>query len=100
MRAQTPLFMPALLFCAPMAFAQDAVTVAPQQSKIWAENDKVRVLEYTSKRGDKVGMHSHPAHIVYVIQAGKTRFTLPDGNTTETDAKADDVLLRDPVTHA
>jgi hypothetical protein len=36
---------------APVAFVQDAVTVAPQQSKVRAENDKVRVLEYTSKRG-------------------------------------------------
>ncbi len=100
MRTRFPFFMAALLFWAPVAFAQDAVTVAPKQFKVRAENDKVRVLEYTSKKGDKIGMHSHPAHVVYIIKAGKTKFTLPDGKTMEPGAKDGDVLLRDPVTHS
>ncbi len=100
MRTLFSLVMAALIFCAPMAFAQDPLTIAPKQFKVREENDKVRVLEYTSKKGDKVGMHSHPSHVVYVIKAGKTKFTSPDGKTAEPKVKDGDVLLRDPVTHS
>ena len=73
MRTRLSLVMAALIFWAPMAFAQDPVTVAPKQFKVREENDKVRVLEYNSKKGDKIGTHSHPAHVVYVIKAGETK---------------------------
>ncbi len=100
MRSLISFVMAAVIFSAPMAFAQDPVTVAPKQFKVRGENDKVRVVEYISKKGDKIGMHSHPASVIYLIKAGKTRFTAPDGKTTETDNKNGEVLLRGPVTHA
>ena len=100
MRTVFSLVMAAPLFFGSMAFAQDPVTAAGKQFKVREENDKVRVLEYTSKKGDKIAMHSHPDHVVYIIKGGKTKFTLPDGKTTEVDAKAGDVLVRGPVTHS
>ena len=33
--------------------------------------------------GDKMAVHSHPDHLVYVIAGGKVRFTGADGKVTE-----------------
>lgn len=33
------------------------------------------MLETRGKPGDKVGMHSHPANVVYVLNDSKVRFT-------------------------
>ncbi len=100
MRTLLSLGVAVTVFGATMACAQDPVAVAPKQFKVRAENDQVRVLEYTSKKGDKIGMHSHPTHVVYLIKAGKTKFTMPDGKTVESKEKDGAVLLRPPVTHA
>jgi quercetin dioxygenase-like cupin family protein len=80
--------------------AQDPATAAPQNYTVLFENDRVRVLEHRSRPGEKVPMHSHQAHLGYVLSAGKVKFTFPDGQTTEVDAKAGEVLWLDPVSHA
>lgn len=82
------------------AFAQDPLAVAPKNFKLLAENDKVRVFEFTARKGDKIPMHSHPAIACYVLAGGKTKYTMPDGKTAESSLKKGEVLLRDPVTHS
>ena len=59
----------------------------------------MRVLEYTSKPGDKEGMHSHPNAVLYVISGGKFKATTPDGKSTEVEYKAGDILWRGAITH-
>ncbi|MGH8676805.1 MAG: hypothetical protein ACREUQ_00445 [Burkholderiales bacterium] len=88
------------LVFAPAGWAQDSVAVASKQFKVLAEDDQVRVLEYKDKKGDKVPMHSHPKHIVYVLQTSKVKFSFPDGSTKESEAKAGQALIRPAVTHA
>jgi quercetin dioxygenase-like cupin family protein len=69
--------------------------------KLLKENDRIRVYEYTAKKGDKVGMHSHPAHVVYLLDAGQTQFTLADGTKPKPgQVKDGDALINPPVTHA
>src|SRR5207247_7294810 len=64
--------------------AQDPVTVAPHNFTVLLENASVRVLDFHSKSGDKIPMHSHPAYVTYSLSgSGKTVFTAPDGKTTE-----------------
>src|SRR5713226_8949051 len=78
----------ALCLTAATGRAQDPVKVAPENFKVLLENDQVRVLEFRGKPGDKIGMHSHPAYLTYIISgSGKTKFTSPDGKTTEQEAK-------------
>jgi quercetin dioxygenase-like cupin family protein len=79
---------------------KDTCTVSPKNCKILKENDTFRVIDYTAKKGDKVGMHSHPSHVIYVLQGGKTKFTMPDGSSKELDTKAGEVLLNPPTVHA
>ena len=83
-----------------MATAADAVTVAPHVYKVLLENDRVRVLEVRANPGDKTEMHSHPANVAIAITDGKYRFTSPDGQTTEAELKAGQVMYFDAVEHA
>ena len=80
--------------------AVDGCAVAPQHCKILKEDAKVRVVDYTAKKGDKVPMHSHPAHVVYVLEGGKTKFTMPDGTTKEIDAKPGEAIINPATTHS
>jgi quercetin dioxygenase-like cupin family protein len=82
-------------------WAQDPVKVAPKYFTVLLENDQVRVLEFHSKSGDKVPMHSHPNYVAYSLAgSGKTKFTSPDGKVTEVPAKAGQTTWRNAETHA
>jgi len=81
--------------------ATDLVSLAPDHCKLLKENDRLRVYEYTAKKGDWVAMHSHPPHVVYLIKAGKTQFMLQDGSTPKPGELKDGMaLINPPVTHA
>lgn len=80
---------------------EDLCAVAPSHCKILKEDGKVRVIEFTAKKGDKITAHSHPAHVVYLIKAGKTKFTLDDGTIRETPPMKDgEALINAAVTHS
>jgi len=89
-----------VVFLTNTAVAQDPVKVAPEHYKVLLENDRVRVLEYVSKPGDKEAMHSHPANLLYMLSGATVKFTLPDGKTTESQLKAGEVAWREAETHA
>jgi beta-alanine degradation protein BauB len=80
--------------------AQDAMQYHVKHLKVLAEDEKVRVLDWAPKKGDKTPMHSHPASVVYVVKGGKVRYTFPDGSTKDAEIKTGEVLLRTPITHA
>ncbi len=65
---------------------QDPLKVAKNVYKFIMENDRVRVLEVSFKPGDKAVMHSHPDHVVYVIEGGKVKMT-SSGKTDMMDMK-------------
>lgn len=88
------------LMASSYTFAADVCSVSPKNCKVLKETDKIRVIEFTAKKGDKIGMHSHPTMVVYIQKAGKTRFTLEDGTIKETDSKVGEVLINPPVTHS
>jgi quercetin dioxygenase-like cupin family protein len=89
-----------LLLLPSILFSQDVMQYRLKQLKVLAEDDRVRVLKFTPKKGDKTPVHSHPATVVYVVKGGRVRVTLPDGSTRESEFKSGDTLLRPPVTHA
>jgi hypothetical protein len=82
--------------------AQDAATVAPRQYRVVLENEKVRVLEYTSEPGTGVcgvGKHWHPAHVTVQLTPVKVRLT-PDGSaTSDIDVPAGAVFWEPAVMH-
>jgi quercetin dioxygenase-like cupin family protein len=79
---------------------QDPVTVSPGYYTVRFENDRVRVLEYRLKPGEKEGTHSHPPGVVYVLSGATLRITRADGKVSEVTGKAGEVLWRELTTHA
>ena len=98
--------MKCFAFCLPLiigiaiAYGQDPVTTSPQFYKVLLENDKVRVLEYRLKPGEKEPMHSHSAGVVYELTGGKLKVTFPDGKTQEASGISGETFWRGPTTHA
>ena len=89
------------LFAAGTVQAQDPVKVAPDHFTVLLENDRVRVLDFHTKAGVKIPLHSHPAYISYSISgAGKTKFTSADGKVTEAPAKTGKATWHEAETHA
>jgi len=82
------------------AFAQDVVQLAPDRVKVVFENDRVRVLRFTEPPHSKLAMHSHPAYVAVGFTNDYSRYTFPDGKTSEERTKADEVTYAKPVTHA
>jgi quercetin dioxygenase-like cupin family protein len=83
------------------ALAQDAAEVQSQSYRLVLENNKVRVLRFTSKPGMGVcgvGIHSHPGHVTVLLTPAKVRVT-QGGKTTIVEAKAGDAFWEPPVTH-
>jgi quinol monooxygenase YgiN len=64
------------------------------------ENDRVRVMDFRFRKGDSEQFHSHPAHVLYVLEPFKISFKLPGGRTAVREAKAGDVLFSEAVTHS
>jgi beta-alanine degradation protein BauB len=87
-------------FFAAHALAMDFVEAAPTQTKVLVDNEKVRVIRATFKKGDKIPMHSHPDIVVYVIKGGKVKFTNADGKVIESNTKAGEANFRPAVTHS
>lgn len=90
----------AIVFASTMAMAQDPMKVAPNNYKVLLENDRVRVLEVRANPGEKIAMHSHPAHVLYFFKSSTVKFTFPDGKTQEINPKAGDVIYGEPFSHA
>ena len=99
---KVPILVFAVILAAGKLWAQDPVKVAPKNFKVLLENDHLRVLDFHSKSGEKIPMHSHPGgYVAYSITgSGKTTFTFPDGKTTEVPARAGQATWRDAETHA
>lgn len=53
--------------------AQEPAKVGPTVYRQKLDNERVRVFEITFKPGQKIGMHAHPDHVVYVVQGGKLK---------------------------
>lgn len=82
------------------AFAQDVVKVAPDQVNVVFENDRVRVLQFKEPAHSKLPMHSHPAYVSVAFTPDHSKYTLPDGKTSEQRTKADEATYSKPITHA
>jgi quercetin dioxygenase-like cupin family protein len=88
------------LLSSTVLLAQDAMQYGVKHLKVLAEDDKVRVLEYAPKKGDRTPVHSHPYSVVYVLKGGKVKYTMPDGSTRISELHTGETLLRPPVTHS
>ena len=61
--------------------ARHILKVAPQSAKVVFENDVVRVIEITMRKGQRIPMHSHNKGLSYSLNEGKIRSTSEDGKS-------------------
>jgi hypothetical protein len=70
------LFTTLLLFVAAgTALAQDLVNVSSETHRVLLENAQVGAMDVRVKPGEKVGMHSHLAGILYYLSDAKLKVT-------------------------
>jgi len=80
------------------ALAQDPATTDGDKYKVIMENEKVRVLEYSDKPGDKTHPHHHPDFVLYALEPFKRRLTFPNGKQMEKEFKKGDVIwMKDQI---
>jgi len=69
----------------------DPTTTDPDKYKVVFENERVRVLEYTDRPGDRTSPHDHPDSVMYTLTSFRRRLIrgemqrdveLPAGLTT------------------
>jgi beta-alanine degradation protein BauB len=80
--------------------SQDPLALYPENYKVLAENDRVRVLDFRLARGATEKTHAHPAHVAVFLVDVKIRFTLPDGTTRIREAQAGETAVSDATAHA
>jgi len=84
-----------------LCLAQDPVKVAPNQYKLIAENDDVRVIEVNLAAGAKTATHSHPAVMSVLLNPGVVKWTQPSGKSEQSppDLKRGSVVNLPAETH-
>jgi beta-alanine degradation protein BauB len=81
------------------ASAQDPVKTDGDKYKVVLENERVRVLEYRDKPGNKTTMHAHPDFVVVAQSGFKRQLTLPGGKTVVREFKPGEVMWTDAHSH-
>ncbi len=61
----------------------DAVSAAPDHYKVIEENDRVRILEFKGKKGDKTAMHTHPDVVAVSLSDTRVEFGMANGESME-----------------
>ncbi|HEX6668466.1 MAG TPA: antibiotic biosynthesis monooxygenase [Gemmatimonadales bacterium] len=99
-RRIVPLALGAAAVLSTTAVAQDPVPVYPGNYQVLIENEQVRVLDFRLRKCDSEDFHSHPAHVLYVLEPFRIRFRFPDGRTGMRETRAGEVLFSEAVTHS
>ena len=70
----------------------DAVETDGDKYSVVLENERVRVLRYHDKPGDRTLQHAHPDYVLYAESTFERRLTFPDGRKQEVAVKAGSVV--------
>ena len=81
------------------SITQDPVVTDGDKYSVILENERVRVLRYHDKPGDRTLQHAHPDYLLYAESSFKRRLTFPDGRKQEVDVKKGSVGWMKAHTH-
>ena len=95
-----PLLALSLILLGGPLKAQDPLKVGPGIYKLLFENERVRVMEMSLKPGERIGMHSHPDHLAYILTGGRLSLTHADGKSKEVEAKPGEVIWIPAESHS
>jgi len=80
--------------------ARDAVATDGDKYSVVMENDRVRVLKYHDRPGDRTSQHEHPDYVVYAESSFQRRLEFPDGGKKDVDVRAGSVLWMNGHAHS
>ena len=81
------------------AVAQDPVATDGDKYKVLLENERVRVLEYRDRPGEKTLQHRHPRFVLYALAPFKRKITLGNGKVIMREFRVGDVIYSEEQTH-
>ena len=79
--------------------SSDPVVTDGDKYSVVLENERVRVLRYRDKPGEKTLQHAHPDYVMSAASSFKRRLIFPDGRTRDVDVKTGDVLYLQAHVH-
>ncbi|HUI23634.1 MAG TPA: hypothetical protein VLY82_04500 [Nitrososphaerales archaeon] len=79
--------------------AKHAAQTAPGLTRVIFENNRVRVIELTVKKGSKAEMHTHPAYFAYSLTPFEYKSTPARGKTEHRRMKAGEIDWEDGESH-
>lgn len=78
----------------------DPLDVDPVRYRMLFENERVRVLEFKDKPGEKPPIHVHPERLIYDVGSWKRKFIHPDGRAEIAEGRAGEVKWSPPLVHS
>jgi len=82
-----------------LVWAEDAVKTDPDKYKVVLENERVRVLEYRDKPGEKTQMHTHPDFVLQALAPFRRKLTLSNGKVMTREFKAGEIVWMNAQSH-
>ena len=71
--------------------ARHILKAAPKSAKVIFENERVRVIEITMRKGQKIPMHSHDRGLSVSMNNGRIRSTTEAGKSMVINVRRGDV---------
>jgi hypothetical protein len=88
-----------LTLSASAAYAADPVHTDGEKYKVRFENEKVRVLEYRDKPGERTQQHVHPNFVLYAAAPFRRKLILSDGREMIREFKAGEIMWQPAQAH-
>jgi beta-alanine degradation protein BauB len=79
---------------------EDPTSTDPSLYKVVFENERVRVLEYRDRHGDRTHPHGHPDTVMVTLSSFRRRLHGDDGRQADVDLPAGQVRWVGAQTHA
>lgn len=83
----------------PSGYTADPIATDGDKYKVILENERVRVISYTDKPGDKTNQHEHNDLVLYAIAPFKRKLIFPDGKSATREFHTGDVIWMKKQTH-
>jgi len=80
--------------------AMDATKTAGYPATVLADSLNLKAYVFLANPGDSIPMHSHPDHIIYVLEGGTADITDKDGKTQTAEFKKGSCMLSGPQAHS
>lgn len=89
-----------VLFACNQVLGQDPAKVGSKNVKVVFENHRLRVIEVRVKPGEKLPMHSHPAHLTLTLSDFKGKYLGTKGEAQIFEGKNSAWSWTEPITHS